>query len=96
MGVPVVTIAGKAMFERLSHSILTNAGLADLSTGSPEEMVAVALKLAGDHERRKRLRTGLRETLKASPLGQTRQFATDFYAMIERAVTERGLAPAAA
>jgi predicted O-linked N-acetylglucosamine transferase (SPINDLY family) len=96
MGVPVVTVAGKSMFERLSHSILHNAGLGDLSTDSPEEMVQAALRLAGDHERRKRLRAELRGMLKASPLGQTRQFATDFYEMIERAVRERGVAPAAA
>ena len=96
MGVPVVTVAGDAMFERLSHSILTNAGLADLSAESPEALVDVALKLAADHERRKHLRTELRSMLKASPLGQTERFAADFFAMLERAVTERGLAPAAA
>lgn len=94
MGVPVVTVAGEAMFERLSHSILTNAGLGDLSTGSPEELVETALKLAGDHERRKHLRSNLRSMLRASPLGQTQQFSVDFYAMVERAVREKGVARA--
>ncbi|MDP3856069.1 tetratricopeptide repeat protein [Phenylobacterium sp.] len=86
MGVPVVTMVGEAMFERLSYSILTNAGLADLCATSEDEFVAIALKLANDPERRQALRTGLRGMLKASPLGQTKQFAADFYEMVQGAV----------
>ena len=86
MGVPVVTLVGDAVFERLSYSILSNAGLGDLCAFSQEEYVEIALKLAADRPRREALRTGLRGMLKESPLGQTRQFATDFYAMIEGAV----------
>lgn len=87
MGVPTVTLVGEAMFERLSYSILTNAGLGDLCARTPDEFVEIALRLAGDPERRATLRTGLREMLKASPLGQTKQFAADFYEMIEGAVS---------
>lgn len=86
MGVPVVTLVGDAMFERLSYSILTNAGLGDLCARNPEEYVQIALKLAADPARRAALRTDLRGMLKASPLGQTKQFAADFYDMIEGAV----------
>lgn len=86
MGVPVVTLVGQAVFERLSYSILSNAGLGDLCAKSEAEFVDIAIRLAADHDRRKSLRTSLRATLKASPLGQTRQFAIDFYEMIERAV----------
>lgn len=86
MGVPVVTLVGPAVFERLSYSILSNAGLGDLCAKSEAEFVDIAVRLAADHERRKSLRTTLRATLKASPLGQTHQFAIDFYEMIERAV----------
>jgi len=86
MGVPVVTLVGEAMFERLSYSILTNAGLGDLCARSQDEFVEIALKLANDPARRQELRTSLRGMLKASPLGQTRQFAADFFEMIEGAV----------
>lgn len=86
MGVPVVTLVGEAMFERLSYSILTNAGLGDLCARTQEEYLATALKLAADPARRAALRTGLRGMLKESPLGQTKQFAADFYDMIEGAV----------
>src|SRR6185295_2708913 len=32
MGVPTVTLIGSAIFERMSYSVLTNAGLGDLCT----------------------------------------------------------------
>jgi predicted O-linked N-acetylglucosamine transferase (SPINDLY family) len=86
MGVPAVTLVGEAMFERLSYSILTNAGLADLCARTPDEFVEIALRLAKDPARRAELRLNLRDMLKASPLGQTKQFAADFYEMLEGAV----------
>jgi predicted O-linked N-acetylglucosamine transferase (SPINDLY family) len=88
MGVPVVSLVGDAVFERLSYSILSNAGLGDLCAFNEDEFLKIALTLAGDAPRRQMLRTELRGMLKASPLGQTQQFATDFYAMIEGAVTK--------
>lgn len=86
MGVPVVTRVGAAVFERMSYSVLTNAGLGDLCAHSDEAYIEIALKLAADKDRRQHLRTSLRSQLKDSPLGQTRQFAADFYEMIENAV----------
>ncbi|KRB41999.1 tetratricopeptide repeat protein [Phenylobacterium sp. Root700] len=91
MGVPTVTLVGDAMFERLSYSILTNAGLGDLCATTQEEFTQIAVKLAADPERRLALRTELRDMLKASPLGQTKQFATDFYEMIEGAVARAAI-----
>jgi len=88
MGVPVVSLRGEAFFERLSYSILSNAGLGDLVAKDLDEYQAIALKLAGDRERRRELRAGMRERLRASPLGQTEAFARDFYDMIARAVLD--------
>lgn len=86
MGVPVVTLVGPAVFERLSYSILSNAGLGDLCAMSHEELVGITLALAKDKGRREQLRTELRSMLKASPLGQTKQFALDFFEMLEGSV----------
>ena len=79
MGVPVVTLAGEAVFERLSHSILTHAGLADLSVADGAAFVAKAVELAGDVERLRRLRRELRAQIAASPLGDGPGFARDFF-----------------
>jgi predicted O-linked N-acetylglucosamine transferase (SPINDLY family) len=85
MGVPVVSLRGEAMFQRLSHSILTNAGLADLSAETVDAYVATAVELAADARRRAALRQGLRTQLRASPLGQTEAFAGDYFDLLERA-----------
>ncbi len=89
IGVPLVSMVGEAFFERLSYSILSNAGFGDLCAKSLDEYLEIALKLAADVERRREFRATIRDRLRASPLGQTEQFAADFYAMVHRAVTER-------
>lgn len=92
MGVPVVSLRGEAFFERLSYSILSNAGLGDLVGGDLDDYHAIALKLVADRERRRDLRATMRDRIRASPLGQTEQFARDFYDMLARAVAEGPIA----
>lgn len=89
MGVPLVSLVGEAFHERLSYSILSNAGLGDLCATDLDGYQAIAVKLAADVERRRSIRANMRVDLRNSPLGQTEQFAKDFYDMIHRAVTER-------
>jgi hypothetical protein len=48
----------------------------------------IALDLAGDRARRLELRRTLREDMRSGALGQTEQFARDFYDMVAR--TMRG------
>lgn len=86
MGVPTVTLVGEALFERLSYSILQNAGLGDLCATTQEEFSTIAIRLAADPDRIQMLRTGLRAQIKAGPLGQTEQFASDFYNLVARTV----------
>jgi protein O-GlcNAc transferase len=86
MGVPVVSLIGEAFYERLSGSILTNSGLADLATEDKGEFVRLAVALAADRPRRAALRQNLREQMRSGPLGQTEQFAKDFYDLIARTV----------
>ncbi len=86
MGVPLVTLVGEAFHERLSYSILTNAGLGDLCARDLSAYRAKAVALAADTDRRRSLRTGLRAQLRASPLGQTEAFARDFYDLVHKTV----------
>jgi protein O-GlcNAc transferase len=90
MGVPVVSLIGEAFFERLSSSILANCGLPDLATEDKAEYVRLATGLAGDRARRQSLRETLRDRMKSGPLGQTEQFAKDFYDLIARTVRPEG------
>jgi protein O-GlcNAc transferase len=78
MGVPTISLVGPAFFERLSFSNLANAGLRDLAVDTPEAYVQAAAALAADPERRRALRFSLRETIRRSPLGDTRTWVRDF------------------
>lgn len=89
MGVPTISLVGEALFERLSYSILQNAGLGDLCATTREEYVEKAITLAADPDRLQMLRMGLRDQLTASPLGQTRQFAEDFYDLVASTVSNQ-------
>ncbi|HEC14889.1 MAG TPA: tetratricopeptide repeat protein, partial [Rhodospirillales bacterium] len=77
MGVPVVTLSGETFASRHSTSHLSNVGLTELVTDSPEGYVSAAAGLAGDLGRLAELRAGLRARMKASPLCDTKQFARD-------------------
>jgi protein O-GlcNAc transferase len=82
MGVPVVSLVGPAVHERLSCSLLSNVGLADLCAQDLEGYQRIAIGLAADRERRRALRQGLRAAILEGPLGDTEAFARDFYELI--------------
>jgi len=86
MGVPVVSLRGPAIYERLSASLLANAGLGDLLADDLAGFERIALALAADRPRRAALRQGLRAQLRQGPLGDTEGFARDFYAMLAAAL----------
>jgi len=85
MGAPTVSLRGPALFERLSSSLLANAGLADLIADNPADYVSKAVALAGDLDRLADLRQGLRGRIRSGALGQAPRFAGDFYALMRRA-----------
>jgi protein O-GlcNAc transferase len=89
MGVPVITLVGETLFERLSYSSLMNGGLPELCARDTEGYIAAAVKLGTDPDRIVELRAGLRERMRASPIGQTTQFAHDFFGLVEKAVKEK-------
>jgi predicted O-linked N-acetylglucosamine transferase (SPINDLY family) len=68
MGVPTVTLAGRAYASRMGLSLLTHAGLADLVATSPAEYVNIAAGLATNQPRRTELRESMRHRLLKSPL----------------------------
>jgi protein O-GlcNAc transferase len=80
MGVPTVTLVGPGFPERLSYSNLSNAGLGELAAFTTAEYVSIATRLAADRASRRFLRHGLRERIRARPLGQVDRFVQHFYA----------------
>lgn len=78
MGIPVVTLIGECMFERLSFSNLSNSNLSEFCAHTIDEYKQIALNLAKDKARRLYLLKHLRSQIKENPLGQPREFALDF------------------
>jgi predicted O-linked N-acetylglucosamine transferase (SPINDLY family) len=71
MGVPVVTYAGPGVHQRLSHTLLCNLGLADLSGNSSADYIANAVALANCPSRISELKLTLRETIRTSAFFDT-------------------------
>jgi len=71
MGVPVITLAGSGMIERMGASILTGLGRPEWIAADADDYVAKAVRLAGDVATRQAMRPGQRELLRRSPLGDT-------------------------
>ncbi|HEX3124937.1 MAG TPA: hypothetical protein VHQ21_16700 [Rhodanobacteraceae bacterium] len=63
MGVPVVTRIGDTMVSRQTASLLTSLGLEDLIAADDDAYVRCVLDLAQAAERRRALRSGLRERM---------------------------------
>lgn len=74
MGVPVVTLAGRAGVSRAGVSLLTNVGLPELIAASEDEYVTVGSALAADAARLMQLRLTLRERMRQSPLTDEPRF----------------------
>jgi len=67
-GVPVVSLAGEEFRARAGLSLLSAIGLPQLVAGDAAGYVDIAANLARDLGQLQRLRAGLRETMRSSPL----------------------------
>jgi protein O-GlcNAc transferase len=78
MGVPVISRFGAQIHQRVSYSILQNAGLGDLCAASDDEYVEIAKTLAANPARLLDLRQNLRSRLEQTSLVDTKKFADAF------------------
>jgi protein O-GlcNAc transferase len=83
MGVPVVTLAGKAHASRVGVSLLQAVGLPELIAADADAYVTCAVNLAADVGRRQALRAGMRARLRASALLDGAGFAQRFVAALQ-------------
>jgi protein O-GlcNAc transferase len=77
MGVPVITFGGTVHASRVGMSILTNIGLPELVTRTPDEYLAAAMKLADDLQKLASIREGMRERMELSPLLNVKRFTAN-------------------
>ena len=84
MGVPVVSLAGEAMVERLSASVLAGAGFPEWIATTPNNYVAIATALAkcSDQPRSLSKRQLLRHQVQGSNLGQPNRVARELETVV--------------
>ena len=76
MGVPTLTlVSNQSALGRAGWSQLCNVGLKELAADSPEQLVAIAIQLAGNLTRLTELRSTLRQRMERSPLMNGERFA---------------------
>lgn len=68
MGIPVVTLYGDRHAGRICSSVLKSIGLPQLIATTPDQYVKIAVELASNYDGMEKLRAGLREQMKNSPL----------------------------
>lgn len=78
MGVPVISMVGPSMHQRVSYSMLENAGCGELACFSLEEYMGKAVMLGNDIASLREYRHNLRPALLDSPLCQGERFAENF------------------
>lgn len=77
MGLPVVTLVGRAHVSRTGLSILKAVGLEQLAASTEDEYVEIAVSLARDPAKLADLRAGMRQRLKNSRLLRAEEFVRD-------------------
>lgn len=81
MGVPVISRAGATAVSRSGAELLGQVGLGDLLADTPEQYVRVAIELARNADRRKEIRSSLRQTMQKSAVMDAGRFARDLEAV---------------
>ncbi|WP_269531133.1 tetratricopeptide repeat protein [Chitinimonas sp. BJYL2] len=95
MGVPLVSLMGTTFASRVAASLLRAIGVPELAVTSQADYEALAIHLASDPVRLKRIRQKLRRNRDKTPLFDTAGFARDLEQLYRRMMDRhhRGLAP---
>lgn len=82
-GVPLLTLAGRQFAARVATSILSTAGVPELSTVSTKDYVAKAVHLATHPEDLLALRQKISAARHGSPLFDTKRWTRDYEALLQ-------------
>jgi predicted O-linked N-acetylglucosamine transferase (SPINDLY family) len=83
MGVPVVALLGDRHAARVSGSLLHAGGFGDWVAAEPADFSRIAAALVADRQALERLRTSMRDRLRASPLLDGKAHAQRVFASLE-------------
>jgi hypothetical protein len=84
MGVPLVTLEGEMFSSRLGTGLLKSIGKPEWIAQSTDEYVAIAARLAEDHEVLDQIRTSIRPLMESSPVMNEELHAREFGSALRR------------
>ena len=90
MGVPVISLVGPSLHQRVSYSLLENAGCGELACFSLEEYMGKAVMLGNDLTSLREYRHNMRPALLNSPLCQGERFTDNFQKVVFDAFEKSG------
>lgn len=85
-GVPVLTLMGGHFASRMASSIVSNVGMAEMITNTPEEYEELAIKIATTQGESVRLKKKLAKNKLTAPLFNTAQFTKDIEGLYKHAL----------
>lgn len=94
MGLPVLTLSGRAFASRMAGALLTAAGLPELITHDLQAYEDLAVELANDKKALKALRQKLADAKTSSPLFDSEKFTRDLEQQYRELVEALPQAPA--
>ena len=86
-GLPLITCPGTSFASRMGASLCAAAGLQELICSSPEAYTALAIELAQQPNRLRRLREQLGNTQAPSPLFDTANWVSHLEALLQQLIT---------
>jgi predicted O-linked N-acetylglucosamine transferase (SPINDLY family) len=89
MGIPIITIAGKSFASRVAGSILSTVGLKELITKNSKEYIQLALKIATDREKLKKLKSHLSKSFNTTKLFNSKKFTRDLENIFTKLINEK-------
>jgi len=95
IGLPVLTCQGETFAGRVASSLLTNIGLPELVTRTPEEYESLAIELASNPDKLAQIKIKLAKNRSTTPLFDTPLFAKHIEAAYQTAYDryQSGLPP---
>lgn len=88
MGVPVITLEGTSHHSRVTHSILMNMQLNELSANSKSEYINIAIDLANDRQRIQTYKQKIRQRLLNSPIMNHKNFIQELEQVLENLINK--------
>lgn len=90
MGVPVVTLAGRAAPGRMGVSLLTHAGLPDFVARDEDEYIAIAERWSESLSELRALRAGMRQRMRAFSLLDASGYTAEFESALRMVWDKQG------